>query len=124
MTSSTVDPKLVVEPLGDAESPLAMPFGRQRLGGIENVADAEHDFCPAGLLHQLQHRGQLVAEACRLLVDDDEVRIEGHRRRQDHAGPQRRRLVDVQVQGFRDIGAFPGLDDAGHADVIDARRER
>ena len=107
----------------NVERALALPLLAEGLGRIEDVANAEDDLGAAHLLEDFERGRQFAAEAGRLFVDDDEVGIERHGGGKDDAGAQRRGLLDIQVQRFRDVVGIDRLDDARHADVVDAGRE-
>jgi hypothetical protein len=65
----------------------------------------------------------LAAQADRLLVDDEDVRLEHLGGVLDDRAAQLQRLLDVQVQVERGVFAAAQLDHAGHAHEIDARAE-
>ena len=65
----------------------------------------------------------LAEQAERLLVDQEEIRPEHAGRVLDDGGPERERLLDVEVEIHARVLAVPALDDSGHADEVDAGAE-
>ncbi len=71
-----VNPDLVVEAVHRFHRALALPFGGETVGFVEDIAQAEHQLrAPRRLA--LQHGQHLAVEARRLLVHDHHVGPEG-----------------------------------------------
>lgn len=80
-----VDPDVVIGAGEHVESAALAPFLMQLGRLVENVAQAEHD-AGAAPAQDLQRRDELAAQADRLLVDDDDVGVEGQNRLLDQLG--------------------------------------
>ena len=53
-----------------------------------------------------------------LLVNDEDIRVEGHRRVPDDGFPNGERLIKLDVQAQRGIAAILQLDDPGNSDKV------
>ena len=115
-----VDPDLVVQVAQRRHRVLAPPLAGQLLGVVEHVAQPQHQG-RAACLQALERLAHLAAQSQRLLVDDEDVRVEYFRRVLDDRGPHGQGLLDVDVQAERRVLAIAQLDDAGYADKIDPR---
>ena len=115
-----VDPDLVVEVLERRDHALAAPLLGERRRVIHDVAQPEDEAGPALPAKERERLPHLAEQAERLLVDQEEIRPEHAGRVLDDRGPERERLLDVEVEIHARVLAVPALDDSGHADEIDA----
>ena len=77
----------------------------------------------AALLEHFQRLEHFPAQAQRLLVDDEDVRVEHIRRVFDDGGAHHQRLFNVDVQIQWRVFAIAQLHHARHTHEIDARTE-
>ncbi len=66
-----------------------------------------------------QRSGNLAFQAVGLLVDNEDVRIEGLGRMLDNGGAHGERLLGIDMQAKRSIFPIAQLDDAGNTNKID-----
>ena len=76
-----------------------------------------------GRFEHFQRIRYLAFQAIGLLVDDENVRIEGFRRVLDNGGAHGKRLFGIDVQAKGGVFAVAQLDDPGDTDEIDPRLE-
>ena len=113
-----VDPDGIVQCRQRGDDVLAFPFRRQRRRFVHHVAQPQHQRRAPAAQH-LQRAANFAAQAQRLLVDDEQVRVEDFRRVLDDRRPHRERLFGVDMQVQRDVVAIPKLDDPGDAHEVD-----
>ena len=113
-----VDPDLVIQIVQRREHVLAPPLAEQAARLVHDVAQAEHEARAALLQHQ-QGLAHLAAQAERLLVDQEQVRVEDVGGVADDRAAHRERLLEVEVQLERRVFAVAQLDHARHAHEVD-----
>ena len=115
-----IDPDRVVEQADLAHDIAALPFGVEQMRRVHDLAQAEHQR-RAARLQIGQRLLDLAAQPHRLLVDDENVGLEGLRRVADDRLPHLQRILQVDVLFQRGVFAVTQLDDAGDLHEVDAR---
>ena len=118
-----VDPDLVVEALESRDHALAPPLLGERRRVVHDVAKPEDEPRSSAAAQQSKSAPHLAEQSERLLVDQEEIRLEDPRRVLDDGGPEREGLLDVEVEIQARVLAVSPLDDPGHADEVDAGTE-
>ena len=97
---------------------LLLPFGIEQVRRVHHLAQPE-DQRRAARLEIGQRLFDLAAQAHRLLVDDEDVGLEGLGRMADDRLPHLQRLMQVDMALQRRVFAVPQLDDAGDLHEVD-----
>ena len=117
-----VDPDLVIEIVECRIDVLALPFLLEKTWLVHDVAQAE-DQARAAVFEQVQRVADLAAQAERLLIDQEQMRIEDFGRVLDDRAAHRERLLDVEMQAERRVVAVSEFDHPWNAHEVDARLE-
>ena len=115
-----VDPDHVVELADLAHDVVALPFGIEQIRRVHDFAQPE-DQRRAARLEIGQRLLDLAAQAHRLLVDDEDVGLEGLGRVPDDRLPHLQRLMQVDMALHRRVFAVAQLDDARDLHEVDTR---
>ena len=119
----TIDPDGVEAPSQDVGILLAFPLPGHGLGGVDDVAQTQHDVrapCP----HGRQDRVQLGQCTARHVVDDQQLGRKGRECGQNGLAAQRNKLFQRHVQRAGGIVAIRPLAISGQGDAVDAWRQR
>ena len=115
-----VDPDHVVELADLAHHVVALPFGVEQMRRVHHLAQPQ-DQRRAARLEIGQRLLDLAAQPHRLLVDDEDVGLEGLGGVADDRLPHLQRLVQVDMPFQRRIFAVAQLDDARDLHEVDPR---